>query len=182
MQGYPDGMFRPEKGLMRSEIASILHRTLISPTAADDIRFNDVPATNWAFKDIALVVSNGWMEGTSRSTFSPDQEVTRAEMAQILMNVYDWTSASTKTFDDVSGHWAEKAIGAAAAQGVLLGYEDGSFRPDQPISRVETAKLFNRLTQRPADPQLPMTWSDVPVSTPDYGEIMAASIDHLSAE
>lgn len=167
---------------MRSEIASILHRTLISPTAADDIRFNDVPATNWAFKDIALVVSNGWMEGTSRSTFSPNQEVTRAEMAQILMNVYGWTAASSASFDDVSGHWAEKAIGAAAAQGVLLGYEDGSFRPDQPISRVETAKLFNRLTQRPADPQLPMTWSDVPVSTPDYGEIMAASIDHLSAE
>ena len=182
MQGYPDGMFRPEKGLMRSEIASILHRTLISPIAAKEIRFNDVPATNWAFKDIALVVSNGWMEGTSRSTFSPNQEVTRAEMAQILMNVYDWTAASSASFDDVSGHWAEKAIAAAAEQGVLPGYEDGSFRPDQPITRVETAKLFNRLTQRPAGPQLPMTWSDVPVSTPDYGEIMAASIDHLSPE
>lgn len=180
MRGYPDGKFRPERGVVRSEVAAILHRTMVTPTASSPQSFTDVPKANWAVGDIDLVVSNGWMKGTGASTFSPNREVTRGEMAQILMNVYGWSSTDMQPFSDTSGHWAEKAIRAAAAEGVLIGYSDGTFRPDQPITRVETVKLINRLTERPAAPQLPMTWSDVPVSTPDYGDIMAASIDHVA--
>ncbi|MCQ4086501.1 S-layer homology domain-containing protein [Saccharibacillus sp. JS10] len=178
MQGYPDNLFRPEQSVMRSEIAAILHRLIVSPIPSNSIKFTDVPSTYWANDEIALAVSNGWMDGTGGNTFSPNRQVTRGEMAQILMNVYGWGSGSASSFRDTKQHWAKSAIDAAVAQGVMAGYSDGSFRPDQLISRVETAKMFNRLTGRPADPQLPMTWSDVPSSAPDYGDIMAASIDH----
>ncbi|WP_340229114.1 S-layer homology domain-containing protein [Saccharibacillus sacchari] len=181
MRGYPNGKFEPQQGVKRSEVAAILNRTMQASGTASNAatNFADVPASNWAHEDIRFVVEQGWMQGTSATLFQPNRSVTRAELAQILMNVYGWTPETGGTsFSDIQNNWASEAIRTAAAQGLLNGYSDGTFRPDQPISRAETVTLINRLTERPSAPELPMTWSDVPVSTWAYGDIMAASLDH----
>ncbi|MDO3408304.1 S-layer homology domain-containing protein [Saccharibacillus sp. CPCC 101409] len=183
MRGYPDGTFQPQRSVSRAELAAILNRTMQKKDVVDSaVVFNDVSLGKWARADILAAVEQGWMRGTSSTRFEPDRAVTRAEMAQILMNVYQWTPAAStaSSFSDVNGHWASRAIAAAASQGVLSGYSNGTFRPDQPLTRAETVVLINRLTQRPSAPELPVTWSDVPSSASAYGDIMAASLDHSS--
>lgn len=181
MRGYPDGLFRPERGVTRAEVAAILQRTMVAPLGSDKLAFGDVSASHWAHDDIVLVVTNGWMKGTGGTDFMPDRAITRGEMAQILANIYGWKDApSTSMFSDANGHWAANAIHAAVSQGAMSGYSDGTFRPNQPITRSETVMLINRLTNRPAAPEIPMTWSDVPMSNANYGDIMAASVDHTS--
>lgn len=92
-----------------------------------------------------LVSQQNWMTGYSDGTFGPEKEVTRAELAQVLMNVKQWSAAAKKSFPDVIGHWAEDAVAAGKQQGLLSGYPDGTFHPDAPITRSETIVIFNKV-------------------------------------
>lgn len=178
MKGYTDGTFRPEQSIIRAELAVILQRSLSEETVPANHSFHDIASGKWLTAGVSLAAEKGWMQGTGGSRFEPERVVTRAEMAQILANVYGWPTESESVFNDTKGHWASEAIAAAASRGLLGGYPDGSFRPEQPVTRAETAVLINRMIDRPADAGLPMTWSDVPPSYWAYGEVMAASIDH----
>lgn len=180
MKGYPDGSFLPGKGVSRAEMAAILSRTmtLSNSPAGSTTTFADIPAGFWASADIATAVQQGWFQGTGNNRFQPQLAITRAEMAQLLTNVYGWTAAGSvaSAFSDVNGHWAEAAIHSAEAQGALAGYPDGTFRPNQPITRAEAVTLINKLLARPAYSTSAPVWSDVPASYWAYGDIMAASI------
>lgn len=181
MKGYPDGSFQPNKGVSRAEMAAILSRTMThsSNTAGSSTAFIDIPAGFWASTDIATAVQQGWFRGTGNNRFQPQLAITRAEMAQLLTNVYGWTASSGKAaFTDVNGHWAQQAIRNAEAQGTLSGYPDGTFRPNQPITRAEAVTLINKLLARPAYSTSTQVWSDVPASYWAYGDIMAASVRH----
>ncbi|WP_172253699.1 S-layer homology domain-containing protein [Saccharibacillus deserti] len=178
MNGYTDGTFRPEQPVIRAELAVILQRTMSGEPAASDPDFRDIDSGKWLTTGVSVAAAKGWMQGTGGARFEPERAVTRAEMAQILANVYGWPDGSDKAFGDTEGHWAAAAIAAAASHGAMDGYPDGRFRPDRPVTRAETAALVNRLIERPADKGLPMTWSDVPPSYWAYGDVMAASIDH----
>ncbi|OWA34165.1 hypothetical protein B9G55_17735 [Saccharibacillus sp. O16] len=179
MSGYTDGMFRPEQNVKRVELAAILQRSVGKMDSAVSAQFRDIEPGKWSAASVAFVASKGWMQGTGGEKFEPNREVTRAELAQILTNVFDWdTSSRSSTFPDTAGHWAAGAISAAAAHGALSGDPSGKFRPDEAVTRAEAAIIMNRLIGRPADPGLPMTWSDVPPSHWAFGDIMAASLDH----
>ncbi|WP_411346622.1 S-layer homology domain-containing protein [Paenibacillus sp. WLX1005] len=182
MKGYPDGTFQPSKSVSRAEIAAVLSRTMMSKESAGggNVSFTDLGTVNWAASDIATAVQQGWLKGTGDRKFQPSKAVTRAEMAQLLSNVYGWTSntSTSSTFSDVNGHWAQQAITNAQAQGVLTGYADGTFRPNQPITRAEAVTLINKLLDRPAYTPTTAKWSDVPTSYWAYGDIMAASVKH----
>ncbi|OWR30916.1 hypothetical protein CDO73_10035 [Saccharibacillus sp. O23] len=181
MSGYTDGLFRPEQNVTRVELAAVLQRSMGKDYKGTEAAFRDIDPGKWSAASVAIVTANGWMQGTGGSRFEPNREVSRAELAQILVNVFGWKNeagSKAASFNDTAGHWAADAIAAAAANGALGGYPNGSFRPDQAVTRAEIAVLFNRLTDRPADPGLPMTWSDVAPSHWAYGDIMAASLDH----
>ncbi|MRN52667.1 S-layer homology domain-containing protein [Paenibacillus monticola] len=184
MKGYPDGSFQPKKGVTRAEIAAILSRTMTtSQKVAGNTTFKDISSGYWAAADIKNAAQQGWLQGTGNHLFQPEQEVTRAEMAQLLFNVYAWTpssnSATVQTFSDVQGHWAQAAITAAVSQELFTGYTDGTFHPNQPISRAETVTLINKLLKRPTAADQAVVWSDVPTSYWAYGDIMAASVNRV---
>lgn len=180
MLGYPDGSFRPERGLTRAETAAILSRLFAgeaSQTSAAS--FGDVKAAHWAAKEIAVVAAQKWMVGYSDGSFRPDQQVTRAELAQILLNVKQWTTDATNGFADAKGHWAEKAIAALQAQGLIAGYPDGNFHPNDPVKRVEADVVFNQLTGRtPWKVQAKQKWTDVAPGYWGYDAVMEASVPH----
>lgn len=183
MNGYTDGTFRPEQNLIRAELAVILQRTMSAEASPSGADFRDIAPDKWLTAGVSLAAAKGWMQGTGGARFEPERDVTRAEMAQILANVYAWpTTGPESAFGDTRGHWASAAIAAAAANGAMDGYPDGNFRPDRPVTRAETAALLNRLIERPADAGLPMTWSDVPPSYWAYGDVMAASLDHTPSK
>lgn len=180
MRGYPDGGFRPDRGITRAEVAAILSRIIEDRNdAAKTEAFADVKATHWASAAIETAVRQRWMSGYRNGKFAPEQFITRAELAQVLVNISGWTTSTGGSFPDTRGHWAEAAVATAQRHGLLSGYADGTFRPDRDITRAEAVTMFNKwLGRRPWDVGIAPRWSDVPETNGFYDEIMEASVPH----
>ncbi|WAL61035.1 S-layer homology domain-containing protein [Thermocoleostomius sinensis] len=122
------------------------------PTAAA-VQFPDVPADYWARPFIDDLSQRRIITGLEDGTYRPEQAVTRAQFATLIQSILppDRTQASI-AFNDVSAdYWATPAINAAVQSGFLRGYPDGSFQPDQPVSRVQVlTSLVNGLQLSPA--------------------------------
>jgi len=183
MVGYPDGTFQPDKPVTRAEMATILSRLLSDSQSRNGEAFPDVGATHWAAQAIGSARASGMMEGDATGAFRPDDTITRAEMAAITAR---WlklaaTDGSTK-FTDTAGHWADSAIGASEAAGILKGYEDSRFKPDANLTRAEAVTAINRMLNRePLTSGTGQTWSDVPAVHWAFGDIEEASKEHTSA-
>ncbi|MDE7260534.1 MAG: chitobiase/beta-hexosaminidase C-terminal domain-containing protein, partial [Oscillospiraceae bacterium] len=113
--------------------------------------FTDVPSGAWYQQAVEFVVQNGLMRGTSDRSFSPDSNLTRAQLAQILYNKEGNPAvAGSSTFADVrDGVWYTPAIVWAAAKGVVGGYGDGLFGPDNNITREQLAVMLWRYAGSP---------------------------------
>jgi hypothetical protein len=189
LSGYPDGTFRPERSITRAEMAAMLYRLLVATgvemTQLPDTQqtgggYDDVSASHWASGQIAALQRLGIMLGDPNGHFRPNAFVTRAEIAVIGVR---WTNAVPEAVDppvavysDVNGHWAAQAISLARSAGWMLGYPDGTFRPDKPLTRAETVKTINRLIGRPASPETySSSWPDVPNSHWALADIESAS-------
>lgn len=90
----------------------------------------------------------GIVNGRTESIFDPDAPITRAEFAAICARFDTGLTDGDSNFTDISGHWAEEEIERAVSLGWIRGYEDGTFRPDQYITRAETMTIINRVLCR----------------------------------
>lgn len=147
--GYPDGTVRPEEYMTREEAASILCGVFGDELDNDGYiisAFDDVSADRWSFEAINCLYLNGVVSGNGGS-FRPEDKITRAEMASMIYRLSDEKFGS-RDFNDTEGHWAEKYIETVAAEGWIAGYSDGSFRPDEKITRSEAVFLINKVLDR----------------------------------
>lgn len=127
---------------------------------------------HFAKDDIIKVVKKKYMVGTTNTTFSPDEGLTRAQAAVILSRVLGLEAGGgAPLFSDTSGHWAQEQISAAAQAGFLAGYPDGSFRPETVMTREEMASLLARMIQ--VDYTGAPAFSDVSPERWSYQEITA---------
>ncbi|MBM7551685.1 C40 family peptidase [Thalassobacillus pellis] len=111
----------------------------------DNGLYTDLSEDYWAYGEIEYLSKKGIIDGNPNGTFSPEDEVTRAEVAKMLSESMNLNPSGNNTFSDVSSsHWAYEFINAAAEKGYIEGYEDGTFRPDEAITRAEIAALFTR--------------------------------------
>ena len=165
LTGYPDGTIRPDGKITRAEAAAIFYRLLRADVRRSaSASFTDVPAGKWYSDAVATMAGLGIVTGYPDGTFRPDQTITRAEFAAILARI-EKDKTGTAVFSDVSGHWAAQQIGVASANGWVTGYADGTFRPDQTITRAEAVAMTNRLLERKpqsASDLIPgmYTWTD----------------------
>ena len=105
--------------------------------------FEDVPPGAWYEEAVRYAYTHGIMEGMSATTFVPNKSLTRAEAVQVLYNLEGQPTVSgTATFPDLVYQWYKPAIAWAESTGVVDGYEDGTFRPDQPVTREEFAQML----------------------------------------
>ncbi|MBH5317432.1 S-layer homology domain-containing protein [Paenibacillus sp. GSMTC-2017] len=179
MVGYPDGSFLPDRGISRSEVAAILSRLYTSEASSNQVAYSDVNAKNWAQEAITIAARNKWMVGFGDDMFKPKKQITRAEFAQILANVYKWDVVKESTYTDVAGHWAANAIATVQKQGLLFDFTEKTFDPNKPITRVEVVRIFNKLHDRkPWHIDIEQKWTDVPTGHEFYKDIMEASIEH----
>ena len=111
--------------------------------------FLDVSSADWFQEDVRFVWRMGWMEGMENGDFAPNQTLTRAQLMQILYNQAGCPEvAGQGEFSDVAEiSWYFEAVQWGAQQGVTQGYEDGSFRPNEPISRQQLAVMLYRFHQ-----------------------------------
>gem|GEM_PF-1707627 len=183
INGFVDGTFKPEKSITRAEIAAILARNLgFEAEAAADSSFPDVSDSYWAAQEIEYVKSLGLMVGDDQGNFRPNAPITRGEMAAIAARYkeLDTTGITASSFGDVEvGYWGTAAIEAAKAAGILDGYEDGTFKPFDQLTRAEAVKIVNRLFNRgPLHGLTQPSWPDVPTTHWAYEEIEEASQAH----
>lgn len=152
--GYEDNTIRPDNDITRAEVATIFYR-LLTDASRDEYRttdndFTDVSADAWYNETVSTLANAGVLAGYEDGSFRPNAPITRAEYAAIATR-FDDLAAGTSSFTDISGHWAEAAINAAYSAGWVGGYEDGTFRPDQNITRAEAMALINRVLERAVD-------------------------------
>lgn len=167
--GYEDGTVRPEGYLTRAEVATIFFR-LLTDTSREQFwttqnDYADVTQEAWYNNAIATMTNAGILKGYEDGTFRPDASITRAEFAAIAAR-FDRGAAETGSgFSDTAGHWAEAEICRAVSLGWIQGYEDGTFRPDQPITRAEVMTIVNRMLDRAPEDETDLLpdmnlWSD----------------------
>lgn len=149
--GYTDGTIRPNNDISRAEVATIFFR-LLTDEAREQYtttagNFTDVKAGMWCNRAIATLTNMGIIKGYTDGSFQPNKSITRAELATIIAR-FAKLDVNTKTFSDITGHWAQKNIELAAGNGWINGYEDGTFRPNKSIIRAETFAMINRVLDR----------------------------------
>ena len=149
--GYTDGTIRPNNDISRAEVATIFFR-LLTDEAREQYtttagNFTDVKAGMWCNRAIATLTNMGIIKGYTDGSFQPNKSITRAELATIIAR-FAKLDINTKTFSDINGHWAQKNIELAAGNGWINGYEDGTFRPNNNITRAETFAMINRVLDR----------------------------------
>ncbi|WP_340031484.1 S-layer homology domain-containing protein [Paenibacillus sp. FSL K6-1122] len=178
--------FRPDAFVTRAQMAAMLARNLPTEAAAgsvNSVSYKDVSATHWATSEIQKAQSAGIMNGMSNTQFAPEGSITRAQMATIA---YRWTqqqaSATTVngpavSFTDVSADlWATDAIAYVQSAGLMVGYNDGTFKPDSKLTRAEAVKVLNVLFNRtPLTGEVTPTFRDVPATHWAYADIEAAA-------
>lgn len=146
--GYTDGLVKPENNISREEVATIFYRLMDDATRSDYLTgttnsFKDVGVTRWSSKYIATMENAGIITGYADGLYRPEQPITRAEFAAIASRFDNLDLQENNTFSDIKGTWAEKYIVSAANKGWINGYMDGTFKPDQFITRAEAMKLIN---------------------------------------
>ena len=154
MIGYPDQNFKPDNHMSRQEVTVMFSRLLNERPQKGVIYrrdYKDIPDDLWSVTAISYMSKLGMVKGYPDGNFMPRAAITRAEFAAMATRFAD-ISAGSKTFTDVSqDHWAYDVIQKAAEAGWISGYPDGSFKPDQPITRAEVVAITNRMLNRFAD-------------------------------
>jgi 3',5'-cyclic AMP phosphodiesterase CpdA len=114
--------------------------------SAPAVSFKDVPASSWSASVVERAAKMGIVTGYSDGSYHPNEQVTRAEFATMLAKAFGLKGSSSSAFSDAKGHWASEAIAALQANGIITGYSDGTFHPNQAISRAEIVAMLARLT------------------------------------
>ncbi|WP_209874661.1 Ig-like domain-containing protein [Paenibacillus silagei] len=180
MTGYADGTFKPGSSITRAEAASIIARTFSQSAVTAGVAYSDVPAGHWAAEAIGQVTRSGMMKGYTDGSFKPNQTITRAEMATLLSRLITSSEGQSAGFSDIAGHWAQAAIERMSQAGMITGYQDGTFRPDQTLTRAEAVTIINRALKIAPLTSAAQKWADVPASYWAFGSIQAASVDHTA--
>lgn len=144
-EGFSDNTFGTFTDITRGESLSLVYRYVQPDTEPGEQSFPDVPEDNAHFEAINWGMAEEITTGYSDGEFKPRRDVTRGEFASFLYRALDPTvEGAAKEFDDVPESNAHHdAVSWLASEGYSVGYQDGSFRPGQPITRGEVAKLMH---------------------------------------
>jgi spore germination protein YaaH len=149
MLGTSSTQFSPEGPLTRAQAAVILVRAmgLDQSQPASSAPFADVPANNWAAKEIAIAKERGYVDGVGDGMFSPNVTVTRDQISKMLARILGYTPTATASpFADVTPDmWSYEFVLAMQQHGVINGFEDGLFHPERNTTRAQMATLMNRI-------------------------------------
>lgn len=154
ISGYPDGSVQPDGDITREEITSILYRITNheyeKPFAATGEVFPDVELGRWSDHDIEYMADKGIVYGYPDGEFKPERNLTRAEFAALIFRFVGLEFVDTENpFPDLEeSHWAYDNIIALAESGLIEGYEDGTFKPEDCITRAEVMVVINKILGR----------------------------------
>ena len=192
ISGFPDGTFKPGKEVSRAEAVRMFVKLVNNgaelpknPTT----KFKDAN-NSWYSDEINFAANKGFIKGYADGTFKPNQAITRAEFAQMIAVFVKDGYPGTGELKDVKGHWASDAINELYGNKNIKGYDDGTFKPDQKLTRAEAVTILNsvfgRNTKAASFENLNVSglneFSDVAKSHWAYYEILDASNAHIAVK
>ncbi len=189
VHGRDTGNFDADDNVTRAEVTAMFSRLIVKKMVfldGSESKFSDVNEGDWYTAYVKFLSNAGIVNGYEDGTFGPNKPITRAEFATIASRFFELEEGNENNFPDVAdNHWAKDFIDSAAIKGWLVGYEDGTFRPDQPIKRSEAVTIINRMLNRVADKEYieenideVLTYPDLDKSHWAYYEILEASNWH----
>ena len=185
VNGIGSAMFAPNMSLTRAEAATILYNLLVSKERGPySASFTDVNSYSWYYEAVMTLASYKVLNGVGSSMFAPNDSITRAEFVTMLVRIYGMTETESGFTDVASGSWYESFVATAADRGWVQGDGDGTFRPNDSITRAEAVVIMNRVLGRKADKEVIaagegiLRYLDVSESNWYYWDIMEASISH----
>jgi hypothetical protein len=147
VSGMPDGTFQPNKNVTRAEFATMINKAFGFNDAVTEIKFNDVKDSDWFAREVAIAVKAGYIKGYPDGTFKPQNLCTRAEasvMVRLAAGLPEGKEDALRDFKDEASipEFARGSISALVAQGLIKGYPDGTFGPQNKITRAESLVMI----------------------------------------
>ena len=150
MNGIGTNVFAPEKGLTRAELVKVVCIAADLKVESGATPFKDVADSSWYAPYVAAAYNSGIINGITAETFAPDEKVSRQDLCVILYRAMKNKLSGNKEFTDSSeiASYAKEAIGCFAGLGIVNGFEDGSFRPNDGCTRAQCAKIIYMFIQQ----------------------------------
>ncbi|MDO5707602.1 MAG: S-layer homology domain-containing protein [Andreesenia angusta] len=153
IKGFTEAEFKPDYEVTRAELAAMMSRKMKLEEVEPE-QFNDISTENhWAAGAVGALATKKIIEGYSDGTFRPEDCITRGELARLLDNAYkDITGQAIEVqnetkLTDISDHWAVEDIKKMEAVGILKGHANGTFKPEDLLTREEAVTVVNRMTK-----------------------------------
>ena len=147
ISAYDDGSFRPDHPVTRAEFIVFVDRAYEIPASTEPAGFDDVDQEAWYYDAVSDALAAGIITGRDEATFAPRAPITRQEAAVILNRLLNLDAVEgAPPFPDQTdiAPWAEEAVNIVTGAEIVTGYEDGTFRPRDLITRAETVVILNR--------------------------------------
>lgn len=185
--------FVPTGTLTRAEAAQMLYELMTEQAHkqydCSSNGFRDVPAGQWYTAAVSTLANAGAINGCGDGTFQPNQAISRAQFVTILAGIYGVNASGGMPFSDVGRSWYYDAVATAYANGWVSGFTDGTFHPNQTITRAEAVSILNRVLGRSCDltfvqanAQTALHFTDVPANAWYYADVIEASVGHTYTE
>jgi len=147
VSGYGNGVFNPSTSVTRAQAVAFLVRELYPEVQQEkNSSFTDVTPKHPFFDVISIAANKGLAGGFTDGTFRPDQPITRAETAVFLTRAYELKyGTNSMQLSDIEGNWAADSIRTMSSNGLIGGYSDGTYRPNQAVTRAEFVVFLSRV-------------------------------------
>lgn len=185
--------FAPTGTLTRAEAAQMLYELMTEQAHkqydCSSNGFRDVPAGQWYTAAVSTLANAGAINGCGDGTFHPNQAISRAQFVTILAGIYGVNASGGMPFSDVGRSWYYDVVATAYANGWVSGLTDGTFHPNQTITRAEAVSILKRVLGRSCDltfvqanAQTALHFTDVPANAWYYADVIEASVGHTYTE
>lgn len=148
ISGYSDGSYKPDNNITRAEFVKLVNGTIDFNKKAT-VAYKDVTTADWFYDYVGIAQEIGYISGYSKDSFGPNDYITREQAASILARIQylNGNSAAADKFSDKSkvSSWAAESVGAAFDAGFITGYNDGTFRPSNKLTRAEALTMLDNV-------------------------------------
>lgn len=149
MKGTGSTQFSPNRAVNRAETVEILVKAMgLQDQTVNSQSFRDVPKSHWAWREIEIAREYGMIQGKGNEIFAPEEILTREQVAAMLDNLLPKESdtAQPNRFKDMTpSNWSYDAVSMMSDRGVINGFEDGTFRPKEKITRAQMAAMMQKM-------------------------------------
>lgn len=148
ISGYSDGSYKPDNNITRAEFVKLVNGTIDFNKKAN-VAYKDVTTADWFYDYVGIAQEIGYISGYSKDSFGPNDYITREQAASILARIQylNGNVAAANKFSDKSkvSSWAAESVGAAYDAGFITGYNDGTFRPSNKLTRAEALTMLDNV-------------------------------------